>query len=459
MNAHGADTIAAIATARGKGAIGILRISGPEAKSLLSRVFLPHSAKVTNFSPWKLHHGAALDASGEPLDDVLAVYMPGPNSFTGEDVCEIHCHGNPVILDAALDHLLSLGARCARPGEFTRRAFLNGRIDLAQAEAVAELVAAPTRKGLRIGIDRLEGRLSQKIASGIEEIEKARTLAAAWLDFSEEETGEQDTKLMALHVKTALQGLESLLRHARAASLHSHGARIVLTGPVNAGKSTLLNCLSGKNRALVDAEPGTTRDFLEVGLELGGMAATLVDTAGLRENPGPVEAQGVARTWEQMGEADLLALVLDSQRPGLEEPWLDRAMAGEQPRVIIWNKTDLAPPPAAPPCFAGLPSIAISCATGENLDKLPEFIASSLLGEGNSPLEDGQAAPNRRQAGKIAAAARELEAMLAGIDNGVPLDCLASHLDMAVADLGEVLGLRTDEEVLNGIFSTFCIGK
>lgn len=457
MNKDRADTIAAIATARGRGAIGIVRLSGPDAKKLLASVFLPRSSRFANFSPWRLHHGAVLDSGGEPLDDALAVFMPGPHSFTGEDVCEIHCHGNPVILETLLEHLTNLGARCAKPGEFTRRAFLNNRIDLAQAEAVAELVAAPTRKGLRIGMERLDGLLSRKVTASILEIEKARTLVTAWLDFSEEETGSEDDGI-AKHIRAALAGLKELLAHVRTAKLLGSGARIVLTGPVNAGKSTLLNCLCGQSRALVDASPGTTRDFLEAGIELNGMAAILVDTAGLRENPEPIEARGVARTWEQMRDADLLALVLDCQRPGIDESWLAKTLELQAPLAIIWNKTDLAKVPELPESLAEIPAIAVSCATGENLDKLPEFLAANLLGADTLP-EDGWVAPNERQAHKIRAAALELEAMLAGFDDGAPLDCLASHLDMASAELGEVLGLRTDEEVLDDIFSSFCIGK
>lgn len=452
------DAIVAIATARGRGAIGIVRVSGPQAKSLLARVFLPRSPRFANFTPWRLHHGAVLDSRGEPLDDALAVFMPGPHSFTGEDVCEIQCHGNPVILENVIEHLISLGARAARPGEFTRRAFLNGRIDLAQAEAVAELVAAPTRKGLRIGMERLEGGLSRRIAAGIEEIEKARTLATAWLDFSEEETGPIGDDI-ASHVRAALKGLRELLRHARTARLYDNRPRIVLIGPVNAGKSTLLNCLCGRNRALVDAEPGTTRDFLEADIELEGMAAMLVDTAGLREKPGQVEARGVARTWEQMEECDLLAIVLDCQRPELDEAWLSQAMGQGKPHVIIWNKIDLGVPPELPDCLADAPVIAVSCASGENLDKLPAFLASALLGDCEGLPEEGLVIPNRRQGDKIKMAILELEAMLAGFANGTPLDCLMAHLDAASADLGEVVGLRTDEEVLNDIFSSFCIGK
>lgn len=456
------STIVAEATPAGHGGIGILRISGPAAKELLGRVFLSRSRHFDNFEPWRLHHGAVLDKSGEALDDALAVFMPAPHTFTGEDTAEIHCHGNPVIIAALLEHLLALGARMAEPGEFSKRAFLNGRMDLSQAEAVAEMVSAPTRQALRYSFERLDGSLSRKIGALAELIEGARVNMCACLDFPDDEI-QVDIAEIEESVAKALAGVNILLDHADIGRLFQTGARVVLAGPTNAGKSSLFNALSGQDRALVASLPGTTRDFLETTLNLEGLAVTLVDTAGLRETADAIEELGINKSRGQLKDADLVLLTLDVSEPEPAfESFKDLQDLLEQGKkiVIVFNKTDLAQNEEIiiPEWASRFPCCCVSCLIGKNIAELRKLVPRLLLGR-NESAHTGNVAPNLRQSQKLTEAKRELEAMLKGLSSGLPLDLCAEHLNAASLALSDMLGLETNAEVINDIFSKFCIGK
>lgn len=451
------DTIAAISTPPGPGGIGIIRISGPDAKNLLGKVFLFRNPRTINFIPWRLHHGVVLDENGNILDDVLGVYMPGPQTYTGEDSAEIHCHGNPVILEGLLKHLLSLGARFAEPGEFTKRAFLNGQMDLSQAEAVAELVGAPTRQALRYSFERLEGGLSRKVHNLLEQIEIARRLVTVALDFPEEEII-IDVREVHDAVSRTLDEIKDLLTHTEESRLYQSGARLVLAGPANVGKSSLLNAISGVDRALVTSFPGTTRDFLEMRMNFSGLPVCLVDTAGLRETAEEVEALGIKKSLEQFEEADLILFILDSSKP--DEKAAKDAYTKFGPKlVLIWNKIDLRTPELNWEWSKAVPAFQISCLTGENISNLRLALHDLLITKTWDKSCTEYISPNQRQAEKLRHGAEELEAMLNGFKNDIPLDCLASHLDAASFALKEILGLQSSEEVLKSIFSSFCIGK
>lgn len=452
-------TIAAIATPAGRGGIGIVRLSGPGAKSLLARIFLAHSPRFVNFRPWTLHHGVVLDANDEQLDDVLAVYMPGPGTYTGEDVAEIHCHGGEFLVGAVLESLLRLGARLAEPGEFTRRAYLNGRMDLSQAEAVAELIAAPSREALKHGLARYEGQLAEQVRSLKEETDALRALAHAGIDFPEEEVdlgGAVGSRLASLQASIA-----RLLQGAGRARLMHEGARIALAGRTNAGKSSLLNALGGRERALVTDIPGTTRDFIEERLDLDGLPACVIDTAGLREGQfDPVEALGMEKSREIIEQADLVALVIDSSLPGEaeESAALLEKFTGKR-WLLVWNKIDLVGQGWSAPAWASsYPSCQVSALAAKNIDALARQMRDLLLNDSGTPRETC-CAPNRRQALALQSALAELEHLAADLEAGVPADCCLSRLDAASAALEEIVPLAADDELLDKIFSQFCVGK
>ena len=463
-------TIAAIATAPGAGGIGIVRISGPRSGEILARMFSPASPRFDGFRPWVLHRGRALDHEGAQLDDVLAVFMPGPRTFTGEDVAEIHCHGGPFIVQAILETALRLGARAAERGEFSRRAFVNGRMDLSQAEAVAELIAAPSREALRYSLNRLDGLLGRKVTALRRRLEGLRAQMSLAVDFPDEEVECLAPEAFAAVVADVAAAVRELLTGQRRAQVMQQGAVVVLAGAVNAGKSSLLNALLGRNRALVTDIPGTTRDFLEESCLLDGLPVRLTDTAGLRETGESVEEMGVALSRQKVRQADAILLLVDGGRLGpagaAADICPDEAVrevleqAGSIPVLLVWNKMDLAEPAVWPPAWAHeRPCVRISARTGDNVDLLARRLRALLLDDGShTPPSDGLA-PNARQSLTLERALGELEALLADIRAGSPYDCCSVRLDAAAALLGEVTGLDSPEEVLNRVFSSFCIGK
>lgn len=463
-------TIAAIATPPGTGGIGIVRISGPGAKDVLAHVFLPLSPRFENFVPWHLHRGRAVDWEGEALDDVLAVFMPGPRTFTGEDVAEIHCHGGVFVTQAVLESVLRHGARQAGRGEFSLRAFRNGRMDLSQAEAVAELIAAPSREALRYGLNRLDGLLGQRVRELRASLEDLRAQVCLAVDFPDEEVSAPSAAAIAAAVAEVAAEVRRLLAGSRRAGLMQGGALVVLAGAVNAGKSSLLNALLGRNRALVTELPGTTRDFLEESCMLDGLPVRLVDTAGLRRSAEPVECLGVERSRQKLGEADTVLLVLDGERLGeagaAARECPDAAASevletvGETPVLAVWNKCDVCRPAVFPPAWLhGTGCLAVSARTGEHLEELAGALRSQLLArDAAHPPEDGLA-PNARQALALEAALEELLALREDVLAGRPMDCCAVRLDMAAAHLAEVTGLDSPDAVLRRIFDQFCIGK
>lgn len=460
------DTIAAIATPPGMGGIGIVRLSGHEAKRLLSRIFLPMSSHFENFRPWTLHRGRVVDRNGDILDDVLAVCMPGPRTFTGEDVAEIHCHGGPTILRAVLETLLYLGARLAQRGEFSRRALLNGRMDLTQAEAVAEMIAAPTREALRLSAARLDGLLGRHVAELRQKLENLRMALCVAVDFPEDEVECLSPQAFTKVIHDVVAAVEGLLHGYRRSRCWREGALVVLGGAVNVGKSSLMNALLGRNRALVTDIPGTTRDFLEEFLDLDGLPVRLTDTAGLRQSGDHVEQLGMARSRERMEAADVLLLVLDgSQGPyavnALDREGLTLLRRGTPPVLLVWNKADCVPQPHIPPEWlqAAAGCCIVSALQGQGLEALAGGIREIVLRKEGSEPWAGELAPNMRQADILEKALREVRCLGADIEAALPYDVCAVRLDAAVALLGEVTGRDTPAELLDRVFSTFCIGK
>ena len=455
------DTIAAIATPMGSGGIGIVRISGPDARPLLGSLFR-HTDKspFTLFRPWVLHRGCLLDEHGTELDDALGVFMPGPRTFTGEDIAELQCHGGPAILEAALAACLAKGARMAERGEFTRRAFLNGRMDLTQAEAVAEMISAPSREGARLASMRLNGVLGRRINELREELESLRAHLCLAVDFPDDEVECLPQSAFETKIRTVRLAVEQLLAGFERNRCWREGLLVALAGPVNAGKSSLMNALLGRERAIVTATPGTTRDFLEESIRLDGLPARLVDTAGLRDTDNSAEAEGIRLGRDRIAAADVVLLMIDGAE-GLADTAALLQELGPERSILVWNKTDLAtPPPDWYEQFPGLPHAAISARTGEGLEDLARTVRALGLSRMQAGEPDPEAlAPNLRQAESLRQVRQELLALELDIAGGIPYDVCAVRLESAAALLAEITGLDTPDDVLNRIFSSFCIGK
>ena len=454
------DTIAAIATAPGAGGIGIVRVSGPGALPILEKLFAP--AGKGDYKPWILRRGRVQDTEGNTLDDSLAVFMPGPKTFTGEDVAEFQCHGGPVLLAAVLEACLCAGARLAERGEFTRRAFLNGRMDLTQAEAVAEMIAAPSKEGARLAAAKLDGVLGQRIGDLRERVEHLRAQICLAVDFPEEEV----ECLPQEGFLSAIAAVASLLAGFERTRCWREGVTVALAGPVNAGKSSLMNALLGRQRAVVTEYPGTTRDFLEEPIQLAGLPVRLVDTAGLRETDNPAEAQGIQLGRSMIESADVVLLMVDGTEGTTPDTWALLSELGPERTILVWNKSDLATPP---PHWYGKETnlsvkpaahAVISARKGEGLETLAEAVRELALArsQGQEP-EPGEAVPNLRQARSLMEVLGELEALEQDVLAGVPYDLCAVRLEGAASALAEITGLDTPEEVLNRIFASFCIGK
>lgn len=456
MNA--CDTIAAIATPLGQGGIGIIRISGPASLHILRALFRPSSSHFSDFRPWMLHHGTITDGV-EPLDDVLAVAMPGPRTFTGEDVAEIHCHGGSGVLSAVLEAAVRHGARHAERGEFTRRAFLNGRIDLTQAEAVAEMIAAPAREGLRLAQAKLDGLLGKRVAELRERLDQLRMQLCVAVDFPEEDVDCLAPDAFIATIGEVCDGVRQLAAGYERTRCWQDGAMVVLAGQVNAGKSSLMNALLGRRRAIVTDQPGTTRDFIEEPLNLGGLLVRIVDTAGLRESGDIVEQEGVRMSRDLMQQADLVLLVVDAvSGVGAAEHELLR-QADSSKTLVVLNKMELAGGPF-PDSVEGFPCVAVSAVRGDNIEVLAEAVRRQVLAaSGAGEPNAGELAPNLRQAESLNRAQAELVALVDDVRSGVPYDLCGVRLESACAALSDVTGESTPEAILNRIFSSFCIGK
>lgn len=430
-------TIAAIATGPAAGGIGILRISGAQALAAARRVAPglpphppPREARLTTFC----------DAQGVTLDEGLALYFRGPKSFTGEDVVELHAHGAPKLLSLLLTEVLrSPGVRLAEPGEFTRRAFLSGRIDLTRAEAIADLIAASSEAQVRAAAAQLAGGLEQRLGVLLEPLLALQADLEGSLDFPEEAEGADEG--MARRLDEVLITVRALLADARRGVLIRRGATVVLFGPVNAGKSTLFNALVGADRALVDPEPGTTRDTLEARLELSGLAVTLIDSAGLRDQPGRLEAMGIARTREALHAADLGVLVLPADHEGDVSAW--REEISEDRRLEVWSKSDLRE-------RSGL---SVSARTGAGLETLREALAARLGATGDAVLSASE-----RHVRGIEEAEEALARARVAVDVST-LEVVAGELAAAVHSLGSLTGLDASQALLDAVFARFCIGK
>lgn len=450
MTNNAEETICAPATPPGTSGIGVIRVSGPQAFSSVDAIL--RRPRCVPAQGHTLHRGVIVGADGSVLDDVLLAVFRAPRSYTGEDVVEISAHGSPLILGQILARLLSVGARAARPGEFTQRAFLNGKMDLAQAEAVCDLISAQTEQARRGARRQSEGRLSRAVQSIRSGILGVLASIEASIDFPEE-VGELDTEGCTAALDTVQSQITALLATADAGMVVRDGLRVVLAGRPNVGKSSLLNALLRSSRAIVTATPGTTRDVIEEALNLNGLLLRLSDTAGLRETDNEAEQIGVARTRSALESADLVLLVLDAARGETSEDAALRESLAGRPHLLIWNKWDLSASPALP--AEGVPVSALS---GWNLDALEAALTTAALGD-SSGAADSALVTHARHKQALEAAALHLSEAAQSLSASLPADFASIDLRGALHSLGTITGETAAEDVIAEIFSRFCIGK
>jgi tRNA modification GTPase len=448
------ETIAALATPPGVSALAVVRLSGGEAVDVAGRVFRGRRP-LGELPSRTLAYGHATDAGGAPIDEVTAVVLRAPATATGEDVVELTCHGGTRSAPRLLTALFAAGARAARAGEFTERAFLHGRIDLAQAEAVADVIHAETDLAHRLAARQIEGALSRGLSAVAESLRDALAEIEARVDFAEDVDGVAVPAAVADALSQAEAALELLLAGADLGRRAREGARVVLAGRPNAGKSSLFNTLLGEDRALVTAEPGTTRDALAERLDLEGMPVRLLDTAGLREAEA-IEALGVERARRELDAADLVLWVVDGSRPETDEDRRAFTPLAGRPHVVARNKSDL---PAAPQSVEPEGAVSVSALTGEGLPALRAALAAALRGgrpagaAAEALVTNGRHIEALRQAREAIAAARQ------GARDKAPGELVAGDVRGALEALGEVTGEAVAPDLLERIFARFCIGK
>jgi len=457
------DTIAAIATPLGEGGIGIVRISGDRALKVLERVFRGKRERKWEECPsHTMYYGHVVDPqTGETVDEALVALMRAPHSYTTEDVVEFHCHGGIQAVRKTLAVVLSAGCRLAEPGEFTRRAFLNGRLDLAQAEAVIDVIRASTERGLSLAVQHLGGGLSNRVKGIREEILGLLAAIEAGVDFPDE-VGEADATKIIEAVHDIAADLRMLDATAQAGKLYREGIRLVIAGKPNVGKSSLLNALLREKRAIVTDLPGTTRDVIEEVINIKGIPARIMDTAGIRETSDLVERLGVEKTRELLAEADLILLVVDRTTGLNSEDEHIRELVKGRRLLVVLNKMDAQPGKVTKEDVqewaGGAPLVGVSALHQEGIGALENTIADLVLA-GKVYGQDQTLVTRARHQDAIQRAARHLEEVLNGLVAGVAKDILTVDLYGALDALGEVTGETVGEDVLDRIFSDFCIGK
>jgi tRNA modification GTPase len=450
------ETIAAVATAQGRGGVGIVRVSGPLASTLAQAICQ------RELKPRYAHYGPFFADAEQVLDEGLALYFPGPHSFTGEDVLELQGHGGPVVLDLLLRRCVQLGARLARPGEFSERAFLNDKLDLAQAEAIADLIEASSEQAARNALRSLQGEFSRRVHGLTERLISLRIYVEAAIDFPEEEID----FLADGHVLNLLDGvrtdLSGVVREAGQGALLRDGMTVVIAGRPNAGKSSLLNALAGREAAIVTEIAGTTRDVLREHIHIDGMPLHVVDTAGLRNTEDQVERIGVERALKAIGEADRILLVVDATAPEADDPfalWPEFLDQRPDPAkvTLIRNKADLSGESVVlEVCNDGHVTISLSAKSAEGLDLLREHLKACM---GYEQTSESSFSARRRHIEALQQASTHLEHGYAQLTLAGAGELLAEDLRMAQQALGEITGAFSSDDLLGRIFSSFCIGK
>jgi tRNA modification GTPase len=455
------DTIAAISTPMGEGGIAVIRVSGPEAIPIADRIYKGKKS-LASVPTHTVHYGFIIDPeSKERIDEVLVTVMKAPRTFTREDVVEISCHGGMIPVERTLEALLAAGARLAEPGEFTKRAFLNGRIDLSQAEAVMDLIRAKTDRAAKMALGQHEGRLSRMINRLRNEILEVLAHLAVNVDYPEYDAEEMTARLLRDRAKEIEREIERLLSTARQGKIIREGIRTAIVGRPNVGKSSLMNALAQENKAIVTDIPGTTRDVIEEYVNVRGIPLRLLDTAGIRETEDIVERIGVERSRQELEQADLILLVLNYAEPLTVEDRQLLEWVRKQTAVVIVNKTDLPRQidlNEVRELAGDLPLITTSLKEERGIEDLEEAI-SELFKLGKVDMADGTYVSNARHIHLLKKALESVREVVQGIDAGMPLDMVEIDMKNAWQFLGEVIGDAVAEDLIDQIFSQFCLGK
>jgi tRNA modification GTPase len=461
---YATDTICAIATPPGEGGIGIIRLSGDKAVEIASRIFRsPTGRTVKDYATHTLHVGDLHDPeTGLRLDQVLVAVLKAPRTYTREDVVEFHCHGSPLVLRLALQNLIRSGARLAQPGEFTKRAFLNGRLDLAQAEAVMDLIQARSESGLRLAVEQLRGKLSEELGRIREALLRLLVEVEAGIDFLEDDIAFISTEALSNGIEAVVNQIRGLIGSADDGRIVREGITVVLVGRPNVGKSSLLNALARADRAIVTDIPGTTRDVLEEFVSIRGIPVRLLDTAGLRESGDRVEREGVRRAEEALQRADLVLIILDGSARLESEDRQVLALTAGKSRLVVANKMDRGASwefsELAPGSAVQERMVRTSALHGTGLDELQDAIRGAVLTQGAEPME-GVVVTHLRHRVALEKAKASLGHVQVSLERRMPAECIAMDLRGAINAIGEIIGETTVDDVLDRIFQEFCVGK
>jgi tRNA modification GTPase len=460
---HLDDTIVAIATPPGRGGIGMVRLSGSEACSIAGPMLrLAHELEAG-----RAHFGELLDpATGERIDEVVATFFAKPHSYTTDDVVEISCHGSPVVLRHVVEMAMNAGARLAEPGEFTMRAFLNGRIDLTQAEAVRDLIDSQTMYQAQVAARQLEGSLSKRLQPTKQQLIELIAVMEAGVDFAEDDVSITPDAQILARIAAVRLPLEDLLASFAFGKVVHEGLTLAIVGRPNVGKSSLFNCLVERERAIVTATPGTTRDLVSETVSIGGIPVRLVDTAGIRTALDEAESIGVRKSIEALADADLVLVVRDASRgtshplTGEEEQQDARLLelAGERQAIVVWNKIDAAESQAVGQGRDSHPSVKVSALEGSGMDELRSSILQSVGGDGGAQRESGLLT-NIRQKQLVVESLAALERAAGAVPQRIPHEMILLDLYAVLRPLDDITGATTADDILNLIFSSFCIGK
>ncbi len=442
------ETIAAITTPPGEGAVSVIRISGSGAYELGAAIF---SGPVGEYKSHTAHYGNILSKEGKTLDSVLVLVMKGPRSYTGEDTVEIFCHGGSLVTRRVLERVFEAGARPALPGEFSFRAYMNGKLDLAQAEAVQQLIAAKSDLALEAAEKQLHGALSQQVVHFQKELTRVAAILEAWIDFPEEGLEFASFEAVIGDLSGVCSAMEKLCNTFHEGKMLHDGLSLCLLGAPNVGKSSLMNALLGKERAIVTEVAGTTRDLIEDDLRLGGLHFRLVDTAGIRETDERVEQEGIRRSRAALIEADVVLFLLDASRPVTPEEETLLAQAPAHKTIVVWNKTDIAPP-------GNGRGVAISALEKKGLDDLKGAIEKLIWKQGPPSKEEVVITKQRHQTALVQAIAH-CQRVIEGLRQKTSPELVTSDLRACLHELGTLIGTDVTEDILTAIFSQFCLGK
>lgn len=456
------DTIAAISTSLGDGGIGIVRISGSRALEILNNIFVsPKGKNVLNMKSYTMLYGYIKDKKNDEIvDEVIVSYMKAPNTYTKEDVVEINCHGGMVAVKKILTLVIKSGARLAEPGEFTKRAFLNGRIDLSQAEAVIDVIRAKTDESMRLAMEQIQGKLSVKIRNVIDKLLNILAHIEATIDYPEDDIESIITRQLIRNADEIIKDIDELIKNADAGKIIREGLNTVIVGKPNVGKSSLLNMLIQENKAIVTEIPGTTRDIIEEYINIEGIPIRLVDTAGIRETGDVVEKIGVEKTKEYVDKADLVIFMLDASKNLEEEDYIIIDLIKDKNKIVVVNKMDMPQKidiDYIKDRFKNTSIIYTSVKEDDGIENIKRNIVE-IVYKGNISSKDVYIT-NIRHKNILENAKRSIENGIETLKSGIPLDCASIDFKDAYLKLGEITGDTVSDDIIDRIFSNFCIGK